>query len=328
MSPPFPKDAALEHSPISITSSDSVPDQPSVPLSSLSVEKFLEVELATQVLDELSPNLWMISLQTSDNIDPLHKQIIRGHKVVITEGPKLHLVWFRDFIYIKPIPICLLNYSFWEIFLREIFVGSSAVSPQTISNPPPSVRETTLGFLRSYAFLIRHRSDLQIALSVGLLPADTIWEGISKFLAAFRSVQDSAVSPRYSYGQLRLTRLNWLRRILRPKSSDSRWYYHRTTWNTAQYLEALFGPLLFAFASVATVLAAMQVALAIPVEVIKAAGFEAFQEATWMFAIATIIVIFVVWVAITLTPGLVLLSQFLYGLKRRVVGPKNKEGKV
>ena len=77
-------------------------------------------------------------------------------------------------------------------------------------------RKTALGFLRSYAFLIRHPSDLKIAREVGLIPdlesttpnpsPQITWTTWAIFISHFQSIPDSAVSKRYHFGHLRLGR--------------------------------------------------------------------------------------------------------------------------
>ncbi|KAK2037163.1 hypothetical protein LZ31DRAFT_612891 [Colletotrichum somersetense] len=80
--------------------------------------------------------LFLVSKRS--NISPLHHQAIKGRKIVITERPDLHLVWYYERILIKPVPSCLLNFSFFDIFL----------------GPGCHRRSAASGFLRTYASLV------------------------------------------------------------------------------------------------------------------------------------------------------------------------------
>lgn len=62
---------------------------------------------------------------------------------MIREDPKLHLVWYSDTIYIKPIPQCLLNFEFWRTFL---------CNPQhaKVSDAASHHTRSARGFLRTY----------------------------------------------------------------------------------------------------------------------------------------------------------------------------------
>lgn len=177
-----------------------IPDQPFVDSSQGSVEDFLRSELETPILDELSPHLWLVAAQMSQRVDALHIQKSKGRRVAITEDPKLHLVWYTDVIFIKPIPQCLLNYQFWTRYLCQ----PADSNPQEASTNIQSV----LGFLRTYALLIRHPSDFHFAITSRLVPEDVNWNQFAQFIEGFRHIKDDQVSPRYCFGQLRLIRLN------------------------------------------------------------------------------------------------------------------------
>ncbi len=77
---------------------------------------------------------------------------------------------------------------------------------------------SALGLLRTYYHLIQHESDFQIACrDTGLLPSDISWPEFCAFLKGFLEINDCAVSERYRYGELRLTRLNIYAKILLGK---------------------------------------------------------------------------------------------------------------
>lgn len=114
------------------------------------------------------------------------------------------LVWS---IYIKPLPVCLLNYDFWAAYLRlpgERKADSTIVSSNAVI--PNFDRSAAVGFLRSYAFLIKHRIGFILAKDSRLVPEDVDWIEWSKFINNFRKLEDHHVAKRYHYGQLRLSR--------------------------------------------------------------------------------------------------------------------------
>lgn len=110
--------------------------------------------------------------------------IIKGRKIAISENPKLHLVWYHSVVYLKPIPLCLLNHRFWTIFLCDLAHKSSNnisdAQTQSIKFQTGLEKEkwggfdpkVALGYLRSYSLLIKHRSDLVIAIEHNLIPGN------------------------------------------------------------------------------------------------------------------------------------------------------------
>ena len=259
--PPFPPQHALNQDVLRPCSDESsfitphVPDQPTVPLNPSSVAVFLTDELATPLLDELTPRLWLFATRSGKHVYPLNRQNFERRKIVVTEKPGLHLLWFHSELYLKPIPPCLLNHAFWQEFLGVSGPGATSAAFD---------RKVALGFLRSYAFLIQHRSDLSLALQHGLIPEGITWPQWALFIEHFRHLQDDEVSMRYEYGQIRLTRMNSAVRLFQPRGSRSWWYYHQRHEQTSSYFLSLFGPLLFVFASLSLTLAAMQVILSSP----------------------------------------------------------------
>ncbi|CAJ2513956.1 Uu.00g020750.m01.CDS01 [Anthostomella pinea] len=51
----------------------------------------------------MASRLWWMSKQDSANIFPLHWQLVKQRTVIVTEDPKLHLVWIHNRIFIKPL---------------------------------------------------------------------------------------------------------------------------------------------------------------------------------------------------------------------------------
>src|SRR5450755_457712 len=129
--PPFPKEVELnkelEFLEQSVpTSSDPghLPGHPRISLDDTGeLTAFLEQEFLSEDMDGMAPHLWMMSKQSHVNIYALHRQTIKRREIVITEDPKLYLVWIYDRIFIKPLPKYLLSHAFCDKYLL------SSVSP-------------------------------------------------------------------------------------------------------------------------------------------------------------------------------------------------------
>lgn len=209
---PFPATAAL-----SLEKADEpmshVPGQPTVYLDQTTVDAFLAQELNTPVLDELYPGLWFVARMSGASIDPLHQQRAKGRDVVPTENPQLHLIWYHDKVYLKPIPECLLSHSFWTTYLSSSTDNEPAQSkgPQNGEKEftPRFDRSIALGFLRSYAHLVQNRSDFTLAREHQLIPDNVDWAKWCQFIRHFRYIEEGQVANHYHYGQVRLSRLNW-----------------------------------------------------------------------------------------------------------------------
>ena len=191
--------------------------------------------------------------QDSSHTSSLTRQNFRGRDIVITEDPGLHLIWIYDRVYIKPIPRYLLSHALWKFFL----LGEHSL----IAEPArKDIVKAALGFLRSYSYRIRHKSDFFIATDdkVRLLPKDVSYSDFIEFIAAFESFQDEDISPRDRFGELRLSRLNiWSKIFLQ------RFTYRKVHQHYGAYFARFYGPLLFVFAILSLSLSAMQLEIAI-----------------------------------------------------------------
>lgn len=49
-------------------------------------------EFCSDDLDQVADKLWWMAKQDSENISPLHRQLVKRRNIVVTEDPKLHLV--------------------------------------------------------------------------------------------------------------------------------------------------------------------------------------------------------------------------------------------
>jgi hypothetical protein len=228
-----------------------LPGQPSVLLdNSISTGKFLERELWPHDLETMAPRLWIMTTFSSANINPLHRQHVKGREIIVTEEPRLHLVWIHNRIFIKPLPRYLLSQKFWSLYLDK---GSSRLGSQR-----DGLHRAATGFLRTYRYLIRHESDFRIAQQdhLRLVPKDVDWPQFCRFVAELQYIDDAAVTGRYCYGELRLTRLNLYAPLLLRK-----FHYEQVHGQYGDIFGRLYGPILFVFALISTVLNSMQVAL-------------------------------------------------------------------
>lgn len=303
-----------------------VPGEPSISLARPKVRDFLTSEFSTPVLDELYNNLWLVARRCGKSIDALHRQKVKGREIVASEDARLHLVWYHDKIYIKPMPLCLLNYDFWTTYL-PLSDNSTSSDKETSAVPQvPSApifdRTVAVGFMRSYALLVRHRVDFIIARESHLFPTELDWEKWSAFIALFRRIEDEDVAKRYHYGQLRLTRLNWAVRLFRPSSATTKWFYEIPHWSTGMYMERAMAPLLFGFASLSLVLSSMQVLLSVTDEELGFKRLEAsslvyMKRAFWVFSIMMLLASGLVWVLLFIIPFGALNWQLAFGFKNR-----------
>ncbi|KAF2266258.1 hypothetical protein CC78DRAFT_531664 [Lojkania enalia] len=110
-----------------------------------------------------------------------------------------------------------------------------------------------------YRYLIQHESDFHIAQQdhLCLIPKDVDWPSFCRFISELRHIDDVAVSMRYCYGELRLTRLNLYAPLLLRK-----FHFEQVYRQYSDFFGRLYGPVLFVFTVVSTILNSMQVALA------------------------------------------------------------------
>ena len=228
-----------------------LPGQPSVMLNDLAnMSQFLEKEFCSRDLEVMAPHLWIMTTSSSSNINALHRQRVKGREIIITEDPRLHLVWIHSRIFIKPLPQYLLSHDFWETYLDE---GSAR-----LGDSQTRIRQAAMGFLRTYSFLVQHESDFYIAQhdDLRLIPKGVEWAPFCRFVTELCHIHDSAVSERYCYGELRLTRLNFYAPFLLRK-----FHFEQVHGQYGDFFGRLYGPVLFVFAILSTILNSMQVAL-------------------------------------------------------------------
>ncbi|KAE8149843.1 hypothetical protein BDV25DRAFT_120907 [Aspergillus avenaceus] len=176
-----------------------------------------------------------------------------------------------------------------------------------------------LGFMPSYAHLIKHRSDFALAHAYHLIPEQVKWTEWCQFIQYFRDLDDTQVAKRYHYGQMRLSRLNWAVRLFQPPSATTVWFYDIPNWSIGTYVQRIAKPLIFGFASISLALASMQVLVSITAEDLGwgAIGIRAMCRAIWVFSIAVLFLSGIVWLLMFVIPMAVLVWQVSWGFKHR-----------
>jgi len=285
-----------------------LPSQPLVSLEDGEVVPFVEKEVLTPSLNQMSPWLWLVATPKSTHVSALHAQIVRGRNIVITEDPELHLVWISNRVFIKPLPAYLLSYAFWSYFLFPDKALSKDDQQRRIE-----ILQAALGYVRTYFHLIRHESDLRIAKREGLVQPDLDLETWMAFIKDFRYVEDWQVSGRYHYGDLRLTRLNfWAKPIL------GRWHFRKATWQYAEHFARYLTPLFFIFTAWSVILDSMQVGLQ------SRPSWGRFGDVSAWFSVVSLIC--VVAVAAFLLGGFCVLAgrETLYAFRKQIYKRRRK----
>ena len=101
---PFIKESQLNRD--STTSQPScsrtLPGHPRIPLQDAAqLRGFLRRALWAVDLERMAPHLWIMSTESSSNVSPLHQQKVKGRKIIVTEDPRLHLIWIYDRVFMK-----------------------------------------------------------------------------------------------------------------------------------------------------------------------------------------------------------------------------------
>jgi hypothetical protein len=133
-----------------------------------------------------------------------------------------------------------------------------------IKEADENVWRAAAGFMRTYCYLIRSESDFRRATQPGteLIPmvdgAVPTFESFIHFISQFKELNNSAVAERYSYGMLRLTRLNYLALFTMRRLT----YFHiQPQWT--DYIGGMVAPAVTTFLLLSTILNSMQVGLAV-----------------------------------------------------------------
>ena len=217
--------------------------------------------LREETLEWMHGRLWYASRK--GNISPLHHQRVIHREIILTERPRLHLVWYGKIIYIKRLDDELLN---WDYF-SEIVCGDDMMY------------QAATGFLLSYARLIEYPSDLDLAQALGLVNRSISWPSWRHFrVDVMHHLVGRDIHDRYEYGELRLSRLN---QIYRMQGLGLNYFnVHR---EYSSYFGDNYMTLIAVFALVSVALAAMQVLTSVdsvPAEV---------AVTSYRFSIATLV---------------------------------------
>ncbi|KAK6221425.1 hypothetical protein LQW54_001527 [Pestalotiopsis sp. IQ-011] len=228
---------------------DNLPGSPLISMrDKAAVHAFLARDLTTRRLYDIYSILFLTSNRR--NISPLHHQIVKGRRIVPTERCDLHLLWHYERIFVKPIPKYLLCPEVWDLHLSG---NGGDEAPKT-----DSLYSEACGFLRTYAELIVHESDFDLAQELKLVPKTIDWESWCRFVQPYSQMRDSQVSLRYHYGEIRLTRLNiWT--FLRYGES-----YFEVHYNYFTYFSRFGPPMLYILASITVLLEALQTLAQVP----------------------------------------------------------------
>ncbi|KAI1214607.1 uncharacterized protein F4807DRAFT_466187 [Annulohypoxylon truncatum] len=221
---------------------------------------------------------------------PKNHQVLISRDIFITEDPELHLVWSKNRIYLKPIPLYLFEPDFWKVYIQD-----------------DELVKCARGFLFSYTALIAYESDFKLAKDKRLLPEEiewAQWKVIAKEILGNHHYQ--FVNPRYWYGELRLSRLNKVYRfrlgfLLRGYSKVASHAVY------ADLIRDNFAALATILGYVVIVLTAMQVGLGVD----RLQTDEAFQNASYGFTVFSIIAPLVASMGIVLVVVVTLVSNWI-----------------
>ncbi|KAF2809379.1 uncharacterized protein BDZ99DRAFT_488383 [Mytilinidion resinicola] len=273
---------------------------------------FLADDLECKELDQMSDCLWLLSTQSSENISQLHRQRVKGREIILTEEPKLHLIWFYDKIHIKPMPRYLLSRSFWQQLLLD--------PQQPLALRHNIILTSALGFLRSYAHLIRYESDFRIAKdnTLALIPDFVSWEQWRLLRAQVLVVRDEEVSARFRFGEIRLTRLNFYCKFLLFET-----YYYRTHRQYGDYFASFYPSLLFLFGIISIMLGAMQ--LAATVEQLDE-QWRCLLGLFRMFSVVTMVITFLLLATLLVLFAIKITNEWIFALRCRYSRGPRKSG--
>lgn len=265
------------------------------------LRSFLRDDLNVDSLNKVHKHLWFAGLPRCAG--PLHHQLMIGRKIVITERADLHLLWRDDRLFLKPLPDYLLSYKVWEETLKE----------------DRDLSENAKGFLLSYLWLIRQKSDFVVAQSENLVSNDLIWEQWTTFSAAiFPNVvttQFEGISPRYLYGELRLGRVNLIYRLCRKTRSSKTflrgYFYGYHTYSS--FIEQNFAWVLTVIVYITIVLTAMQVGLGTT----ELQSSALFNRASYGFTVFSIIAPLGILLVLLVVLLILIIFNLDYTIKKR-----------
>ncbi|KAI5858784.1 hypothetical protein BZA05DRAFT_382431, partial [Tricharina praecox] len=229
-----------------VHSSDHIELPGSIFIPKHTLSSHLTAELDVSRLNRVHDYLWLAG--RAGHIRQLHRQRMMEREIVVAEQTDLHLVHQHGKIYIKPLPLFLMDYNF---FAAHLCTPAAA-----------ELHASACGLLASYVEMILHESDFRIAVERGLLPADMLWPQWAAFAGSIRAHLDlvarDQLNKRYVYGELRCDRLNWIYRLT---SGEMMRGYHYIYTEYGHFFGRKLGWLILVFAYITVILTALQVAL-------------------------------------------------------------------
>jgi hypothetical protein len=204
-------------------------------------------DLDTPSLNKFGTKMWWAD--PTPDIVTLSQHSVLERKIQVTEDPSVHLLWTEGLIFVKPLPKYLASYAYWEFILDP-------TNTEIANDDREKLKATALGFVRTYASLVRRRSDFNLARRHDLLGSfgNTTFEAFVAFISSFDGIPDRDISSRWRYGVLNLDALNFHSGIhLR------RWHLNRFESRYGTYFSRFFPVVLFIFAIFSVILSAMQV---------------------------------------------------------------------
>lgn len=238
-------------------------------------------ELDIRRLNKIQGWLWVAGSTVPPR--PLHIHLVMGREVIIHESMDMHLVWTTGKIFIKPLPLFLLEPTVWKEFLccqdPCTCVSQVVDSGGTVQYcKRRELYRCALGFLYSYAALIRYESDFTLAKERHLLPGHISWFNWILFIRELDIEHIYPdINPRFHHRELRLSRLNYVYYITQG-SLDG--YAHRYN-RYSDFFRSHLAWMTAATVYVAIVLTAMQVGLATG----KLGENSLFQSASYGFTV-------------------------------------------
>lgn len=266
-----------------------------------SVREYLRHETNVDRLNTIHKHLWFAGLPRIAR--PLHEQLTRGFKVVVTERADCHLVWQNDTIFVKPLPQALMDHGIWKAHICH----------------DQRLYEAASGLLLSYLWLICYESDFIIAHDTGLLSRNVDWPTWAAFansaLARISCDRLEHINPRYLYGELRLDRLNTIYRWCSATTNFTIFIrgYNYTYTSYLNFFQKNTAWLLVTIVYITIVLTAMQVGLATE----QLAKNTRFNRASYGFTVFSILGPLIVVVAVTAVIMYLVLFNLAYALDRR-----------
>ena len=244
---------------------------------------FLYHEMFLDRLDKIQD--WYYLCELPNNLGPplpLYLTRLFGGRVLNlqrTEDLNLHLLYNLNTLFLKPIPLWLLDAEFWTSYLIP------EKKDPIVEDRRKAVVASAFGFLFSYCTLLCYPSDFRIAKENGLLPESITWELWRQFAGeVLRSYRKENVHYRFWFGRLRLAKVQSIygwrtRSLMVPYSNEA-----NDQWLSLSFHDN-FATLAAILAYVVIALTALQLGLATD----KLQESPAFQSASWGFTVFSLL---------------------------------------